>query len=65
MDPETTRKNGYIEFFNRKPTYELLDREMFKTLFEPQKLIGNWGKVLVGLNRITLWAMGYQHRRVQ
>ena len=37
-------KNGYTESFNGKLRDELLNGEIFSTLFEPQVLIENWRK---------------------
>ena len=38
------RDNGYVESFNGKLRDELLDGEIFYTLFEAQVLVGRWRK---------------------
>ena len=43
-EPGNPWENGYIESFNRKLSDELLNVEIFTTLFEAQVLIENWRK---------------------
>jgi transposase InsO family protein len=42
IDPGSPWENGYIESFNGKLRDELLDREIFTTLYEAQVLIEQW-----------------------
>lgn len=42
IEPGSPWENGYIESFNGKLRYELLDGEIFMTLKEVQVLIENW-----------------------
>ena len=42
IQPGSPWENGYIESFNGKLRDELLDREIFTTLFEAKVLIENW-----------------------
>ena len=42
IEPGSPWENGYIESFNGKLRYELLDGEIFMTLKEAQVLIENW-----------------------
>jgi putative transposase len=42
IEPGSPWENGYIESFNGKLRDELLDGEIFTTLFEAKVLIGNW-----------------------
>ena len=42
IEPGSPRENGYIESFNGKLRYELLNGEIFITLKEAQVLIENW-----------------------
>jgi len=44
IDPGSPWENGYIESFNGKLRDELLDREIFTTLYEAQVLIEGWRK---------------------
>lgn len=44
IEPGSPWENGYIESFNGKLRDELLDREIFTTLFEAKVLIQNWRK---------------------
>jgi putative transposase len=44
IEPGTPWENGHIESFNGKLRDELLNREIFTTLFETQVLIQNWKK---------------------
>ena len=44
IEPGSPWVNTYIEFFNSKLRDELLDLEIFTTLFEAQVLIENWRK---------------------
>jgi putative transposase len=44
IEPGSPWENGYIESFNGKLRDELLNREIFTTLFEAQVLIENWRK---------------------
>ena len=51
-------ENGYIESFNGKLRDELLNMEIFTTLFESQVLIENWRKEYNQI--IPHSALGYQ-----
>lgn len=42
IEPGSPWENGYIESFNGKMRNELLDREIFDTLYESQVLIERW-----------------------
>jgi putative transposase len=42
IEPGSPWENGYIESFNGKLRDELIDREIFTTLFEAKVLIENW-----------------------
>lgn len=42
IEPGSPWENGYIESFNGKLRNELLDREVFDTLYESQVLIERW-----------------------
>jgi putative transposase len=42
IEPGSPWENGYIESFNGKLRDELLDREIFMTLFEAKVLIEEW-----------------------
>ena len=42
IEPGSPWENGYIESFNGKLRYELLNREMFTTLEEARVLIEQW-----------------------
>ena len=42
IEPGSPWENGYIESFNGKLMDELLNVEIFTTLFEAQVLIENW-----------------------
>ena len=42
IEPGSPWENGYNESFNGKLRDELLDREIFYTLWEAQTLIGQW-----------------------
>ena len=42
IEPGSPWENGYIESFNGKLRDELLEREIFDTLFEAQVLIERW-----------------------
>ena len=42
IEPGSPWENGYIESFNGKLRDELLDREIFDTLFEAKVLIERW-----------------------
>lgn len=42
IEPGSPWENGYCESFNGKMRYELLDGELFYTLFEAKTVIGNW-----------------------
>jgi transposase InsO family protein len=42
IEPGSPWENGYIESFNGKLRYELLNREIFTTLLEARVLIENW-----------------------
>jgi putative transposase len=42
IEPGSPWENGYIESFNGKLRDELLNGEIFTTLFEAQVLIENW-----------------------
>jgi putative transposase len=42
IEPGSPWENGYNESFNGKLRDELLNREMFNTLFEAQALIERW-----------------------
>jgi len=42
IEPGSPWENGYCESFNGKMRYELLNGELFYTLFEAQTVIGNW-----------------------
>lgn len=42
IEPGSPWENGYNESFNGKLRDELLDRELFDTLFEAQVLVENW-----------------------
>jgi len=42
IEPGSPWENGYIESFNGKLRNELLDREIFDTLYESQVLIERW-----------------------
>ena len=44
IEPGSPWENGYIESFNGKLRNELLDGEIFTTLFEAEVLIGEWRK---------------------
>jgi transposase InsO family protein len=44
IEPWSPWENGYIESFNGKSRDELLNAEIFTTLFEAQVLIENWRK---------------------
>jgi transposase InsO family protein len=44
IEPGSPWENGYIESFNGKLRDELLNVEIFITLFEAQVLIENWRK---------------------
>jgi transposase InsO family protein len=44
IEPGSPWENGYIESFNGKLRDELLNVEIFTTLFEAQVLIENWRK---------------------
>ena len=44
IEPGSPWENTYIESFNRKLRDELLNVEIFTTLFEAQVLIENWRK---------------------
>ena len=44
IEPGSPWENGYIESFNGKLRDELLNGEIFTTLFEAQVLIENWRK---------------------
>ncbi len=44
IEPGSPWENGYIESFNGKLSDELLDREIFDTLFEAKVLVGRWRK---------------------
>ena len=44
IEPGSPWENGYIESFNGKLRYELLDGEVFDTLLEAQVLIEGWRK---------------------
>ncbi len=44
IEPGSPWENGYIESFNGKLRDELLDREVFTTLFEAKVLIEEWRK---------------------
>ena len=44
IEPGSPWENGYIESFNGKLGDELLNVEIFTTLFEAQVLIDNWRK---------------------
>lgn len=44
IEPGNPWENGYIESFNGKLRDELLNVEIFTTLFEAQVLIENWRK---------------------
>jgi transposase InsO family protein len=58
ITPGSPWENGYIESFNGKLRDELLDRELFATLWEVQVLVERWRPTY---NRI--WphsALGYR-----
>ena len=42
IEPGSPWENGYVESFNGKLRDELLDREIFYTLFEAKVLIDRW-----------------------
>jgi len=42
IEPGSPWENGYVESFNGKLRDELLDREVFRTLFEAKILIEDW-----------------------
>ena len=42
IEPGSPWENGYIESFNGKLRDELLDREIFDTLFEAKVLVDRW-----------------------
>ncbi len=42
IEPGSPWENGYIESFNGKLTDELLDREIFDTLYEAKVLVERW-----------------------
>jgi transposase InsO family protein len=42
IEPGSPWENGYCESFNGKMRYELLDGELFSTLFEAKVIIENW-----------------------
>ena len=42
IEPGSPWENGYIESFNGKLRDELLNREIFDTLFEAKVLVGRW-----------------------
>ena len=44
IEPGSPWENGYTESFNGKMRDELLNREMFTTLFEAKVLIADWRK---------------------
>ena len=44
IEPGSPWENGYIESFNGKLSDELLDREVFDTLFEAKVLVERWRK---------------------
>ena len=44
IEPGSPWENGYVESFNGKLRDELLDGEIFYTLFEAQVLVGRWRK---------------------
>ena len=44
IEPGSPWENGYIESFNGKLRYELLDGEIFDTLLEAQVVIEAWRK---------------------
>lgn len=44
IEPGSPWENGYCESFNGKMRYELLNGELFYTLFEAQVIIENWRK---------------------
>ena len=44
IEPGSPWENGYIESFNGSLRDELLDREVFTTIFEAKVLIENWRK---------------------
>jgi putative transposase len=44
IEPGSSWENGYCERFNSKFGDELLDREIFPTLREPEVLIERWRK---------------------
>ena len=58
IEPGSPWENGYIESFNGKLRDELLNVEIFTTLFEAQVLIESWRK---DYNQITPHsALGYR-----
>ena len=42
IEPGSPWENGYIESFNGKLRDEVLDREIFDTLWEARTVIGSW-----------------------
>jgi putative transposase len=44
IQPGSPWENGYCESFNGKMRYELLDGEIFSSLFEAKVIIENWRK---------------------
>jgi transposase InsO family protein len=59
IEPGSLWENGYIESFSGKLRDELLNVEIFTTLFEAQVLIENWRK---GYNQIRPQSvLGYRH----
>jgi putative transposase len=44
IEPGSPWENGYIESFNGKMSFELLDCELFDTLWEARVLVGRWKK---------------------
>jgi putative transposase len=44
IEPGSPWENGYVESFNGKLRDELLNREIFMTLWEAKVLVENWRK---------------------
>ncbi len=45
IEPGSPWENGYVESFNGKLRDELLDREIFYTLWEAQVLVEDWRRI--------------------
>ncbi len=64
IEPGSPWENGYIESFNGQLRDELLNREIFNALLEPQVLVERWRQEsIITSGRTVCWGTDPRPRR--